>query len=217
DRDHVGFIEAAHQGTLFLDEIAEASMDLQVSLLRFLEDGQVSPLGRERPRKVDVRVITASHRDLSGMIKASTFREDLYARLARWVIRVPALSERLADVPLIAAHFVRSFLGRDVPLHKELALALLLHSWPRNVRELRTVVERAIIDARGEAPIPLSPAIRAQLEPRRPRRPAKRTQTGPPVMDSDAPKLDENELSAMLADERGNVQRLAARLNVSRN
>jgi hypothetical protein len=152
-----GLLEAADGGTLFLDGIADASPALQTSLLRFLEQGEVRRVGASATVRVDVRVVAArspGHRRL---------RDDFGARLSRFVVRLPPLRDRTEDVPLLAAHLARRFTGTDTPLHRHLVLALLRHPWPRNVHELDSVVQRAIIDAGDARPVPLSPAVQELL------------------------------------------------------
>jgi hypothetical protein len=144
--DHAGVIRAAEGGTLFLDEIAELPSDVQPKLLRFLENGEVFPLGEHKPVKVDVRVIAATHRDLAELVRLGRFREDLYYRLQVVPIHVPPLRERPADIPLLARHFARELSpGGEPPVFAPDALAkLLAHPWRGNVRELRNVIERAL-------------------------------------------------------------------------
>jgi Sigma-54 interaction domain len=144
--DHPGVIRAAEGGTLFLDEIAELPLDVQPKLLRFLDNSEVFPLGEHKPVKVDVRVIAATHRDLSELVRQGRFREDLYYRLQVVPIHVPPLRERPADVPILARHFARELSpGTEPPVFAPDALAALLaHPWRGNVRELRNVIERAL-------------------------------------------------------------------------
>jgi DNA-binding NtrC family response regulator len=225
DRDRIGLLEAAHRGTLFLDEIGEASAELQVSLLRFLEDGEVRPLGRTTSRLTDVRIVAASHRDLTSMIKNGMFREDLYARLSGWQIRVPPLRERVEDIPHLAAHFVHKLTGRHQPIHPRLILALLVHPWPRNVRELRTVLERAVIESCGQASIALSPSLEAML-PSTPSAVARASTGVDPEPDAASwaeqkralvQKPTQDQLITMIVKQRGNVRSIAANLDISRN
>ena len=139
-------IRAADGGTLFLDEIAELPLDVQPKLLRFLENGEVFPLGEHKPVKVDVRVIAATHRDLAELVRLGRFREDLYYRLQVVPIHVPPLRERPADIPLLARHFARELSGEGQPpvFSPDAITALLAHPWRGNVRELRNVIERAL-------------------------------------------------------------------------
>jgi hypothetical protein len=145
--DHPGVIRAAHGGTLFLDEIGELPLEVQPKLLRFLENGEVFPLGEIRPVEVDVRVVAATHRDLSQLVREGRFREDLYYRLQVVPVRVPPLRERREDVVALARHFVRQLTpeGQEPPrLGPDALAALVAHPWPGNVRELRNVIERSM-------------------------------------------------------------------------
>jgi transcriptional regulator with GAF, ATPase, and Fis domain len=149
-----GVFERADGGTLFLDEIGELALELQPKLLRALETGEVTRVGGERPLRVDVRVLAATHRDLARMVHEGRFRADLYYRLAVIRLPVPPLRERRDDIPLLAAAFVKDVLGdlshtsqSKIPQTTLEAIfeSLRTHDWPGNVRELRNVVERAAI------------------------------------------------------------------------
>jgi transcriptional regulator with PAS, ATPase and Fis domain len=144
--DHAGVIRAAAGGTLFLDEIGELPLDVQPKLLRFLENGEVFPLGERRALRVDVRVLAATHRNLSDLVRAGKFREDLYYRLQVVPIVIPPLRERREDIPVLARHFVRELTRQGEPpvLSPDALAALSQHGWPGNVRELRNVIERAM-------------------------------------------------------------------------
>jgi predicted ATP-dependent protease len=144
--DHPGVIRAATGGTLFLDEIGELPLDIQPKLLRFLENGEVFPLGEARPLRVDVRVLAATHRNLSDLVRAGKFREDLYYRLQVVPIFVAPLRERRDDIPVLARHFLRELTRSGEPpvLAPDALAALTAHPWPGNVRELRNVIERAM-------------------------------------------------------------------------
>jgi hypothetical protein len=144
--DHPGVIRAATGGTLFLDEIGELPLDIQPKLLRFLENGEVFPLGERRPLRVDVRVLAATHRNLGELVRTGKFREDLYYRLQVVPIHVPPLRERREDVPVLARHFLRELTRQGEPpvLAPDALSALSAHSWPGNVRELRNVIERSM-------------------------------------------------------------------------
>lgn len=151
--DSPGVIRAADGGTLFLDEIGELPLDVQPKLLRFLENGEVLTLGEVKPRRVNVRVVAATHRDLDRLVREGSFREDLYYRLNVVPIRVPPLRERLEDVPVLARLFLArlSEPGTPPPVLGQSALrALKAHTWPGNVRELRNVIERTM----AYAPVP---------------------------------------------------------------
>ncbi|MBL4835683.1 MAG: sigma 54-interacting transcriptional regulator [Pseudomonas sp.] len=153
-RDRVGRFELADGGTLFLDEIGEIPLELQSKLLRVLQEGQFERVGEERTRKVDVRIITATNRDLLTEVKAKRFREDLYFRLNVFPILSPALRERPEDIPLLASHFVKqicSRLGRPpARLRKADVARMQDYGWPGNIRELQNVIERALITSKGQ-------------------------------------------------------------------
>ncbi|MEW6752929.1 MAG: sigma-54 dependent transcriptional regulator [Candidatus Latescibacterota bacterium] len=155
DADREGYFEIAHGGTLFLDEISEMAPVLQAKLLRVLEDGEVWRIGATAPRKVDVRVLAATNADLQQRIQDGRFRRDLYFRLARFTVHVPPLRQRRADIPLLARHFLRLFaaeMGREPPVLGEAVLAALrAYDYPGNVRELKNVIERALIESGGAA------------------------------------------------------------------
>jgi Nif-specific regulatory protein len=155
--DHPGLFEVANDGTLFLDEIGETTNGLQQHLLRALQEGEVRRVGETRVRRVNVRVISASHRDLAEEVRRHRFREDLYYRLSVFPIRVPPLRERREDIPLLAAHFIRQSnerLGKKVTGLTSAALGLLMrYPWPGNVRELRNEIERGVALAADGAEI----------------------------------------------------------------
>jgi transcriptional regulator with PAS, ATPase and Fis domain len=133
-----------------LDEIAEMSLGMQTKLLRVLQDGDVRPVGAETSRKVDVRVIGATHRDIEALVAAGKFREDLYYRLNVITIRVPPLRERQGDIPLLVRHFVNTYAaGRKVELSRAALDALCNFRWPGNVRQLENEMRRALVLADG--------------------------------------------------------------------
>ena len=155
NRDHTGLFEEADTGTLFLDEIGEMRLALQAKLTRTLEERAIRRLGEPVERAVDVRLIAATHRDLEAMVKAETFRQDLWYRLNVAVIRIPPLRDRPDDIDLLAMHFLRerSSAARQpkVTGFSESAIeAMKRYDWPGNVRQLRAAVERACIVAGGE-------------------------------------------------------------------
>jgi transcriptional regulator with GAF, ATPase, and Fis domain len=142
-----GRIEAAHGGTLFLDEIGEMPLALQAKMLRFLESGELQRVGDNEMLHVDVRVVAATHQDLESMAAKGSFRLDLYHRLAVFPIEVPALRDRLEDLPLLVEYFL-DLMGHDMPRKTLSGCAmdkLAAHHWPGNVRELKHVLERAAI------------------------------------------------------------------------
>jgi DNA-binding NtrC family response regulator len=146
---HAGLVETAEGGTLFLDEIGELPPSAQARLLRVLQDSEVRRVGASKSRKIDVRVLSATHRDLPQRIREGHFREDLYFRLRVLEIRLPPLRERREDLPALAAFLLEKTgkrLGRPVPvLSAEALSAVAAHPWPGNVRELENALERAVI------------------------------------------------------------------------
>lgn len=144
-----GRFELANNGTLFLDEVGDIPLELQAKLLRVLQEQEFERLGSNRTRKVDVRLIAATHRDLSAMVKQATFREDLYYRLKVFPIHVPPLRQRTEDIPRLASHFTQLYAQRmnksvdTIP--SETMEAMVKYRWPGNVRELRNFIERAVI------------------------------------------------------------------------
>jgi DNA-binding NtrC family response regulator len=153
DRSRAGLFEAAHEGTLFLDEIGEMPLEAQAKLLRVLTDGQVTRIGSTKPRQADVRVIAATHRELTQHIRDRLFREDLYYRLAVVPIPIPPLRERCEDLPVLCELFLQQA-SRDlkVPKHElnqEAFEQLKKYSFPGNIRELRNLIERACILSRS--------------------------------------------------------------------
>jgi DNA-binding NtrC family response regulator len=147
--DKPGLIEEAHQGTLFLDEIGETSLGMQVKLLRVLQERKVKRVGSSEEKVVDLRVVAATHRDLTTLVQQGDFREDLFYRINVIPLQVPALRDRLDDLPSLVAAFLARFsaqLKRPEPRISAAALAALArHSWPGNVRELENAVERAVV------------------------------------------------------------------------
>jgi len=146
---HVGKFEQAEHGTLFLDEIGDMPLHMQAKLLRVLEEGEVERVGGERPIRVDVRVLVATHRDLGAQVKERKFREDLFHRIYVFPLALPPLRERREDIPALVEHFaeqVRQQNGwKPVPFTAEAMKALQEYAWPGNVRELRNMVERLML------------------------------------------------------------------------
>ena len=149
DRNKKGLFQEAHGGTLFLDEIGELPPALQVKILRILQENEVRPIGEARATKIDVRVIAATSRNLKDAVEKGEFRQDLFYRLNVLPIRLPTLSERMEDVPMLSEHFIQKFNRRLNKNVKGLLPAamnrLLQHPWPGNVRELENAIERAIV------------------------------------------------------------------------
>lgn len=159
-QDKQGVFEAADGGTLFLDEIGEMPVKLQVKLLRALESGEIRRVGENHPRKVDVRIISATNRDVEAMIAAGSFREDLYYRLKVVTLQVPPLRDRSDDILFLAEHFLRgslSSMGRPYAGFTESAVRFMFeHPWPGNVRELRNLIEGAAVFLKGDSPMDAS-------------------------------------------------------------
>jgi len=148
DRDRVGVFEAANNGTVFLDEIGDLEFSLQLSLLRFLQEKEIRPLGSSRSRKLDVRVIAATNKDLQKMVEQGKFREDLWYRLNVVRVLLPPLVERRGDVPLLAHHFLKKYnerYGQQAKIVTSGLAALENYSWPGNVRQLQHMMERLTI------------------------------------------------------------------------
>ena len=152
--DRKGFFELAHRGTLFLDEIGDMPLPLQAKLLRVLEDGIITPVGAGTGKSVDVRVIAATNVDLHAKIASGAFRQDLYFRLARFTVITPPLRERPEDIPELARHFLNHFaveMGiRNVVIQQAALDILTDYPFPGNVRELKNVIERALIESGGK-------------------------------------------------------------------
>jgi two-component system NtrC family response regulator len=204
-----GKIELAHGGTLFLDEVGDIPLPLQVKLLRFLQERVIERIGGRKPIAVDTRIVSATHQDLPGMIKAASFREDLYYRLAEIVVRIPSLAERHGDSVLLAKHFLHRFAREMNPAVKGLspgALAAIDEwPWPGNVRELENRMKRAVIMADGK----LVSAEDLDLEAR--------TEAALPVNLKSARELaDRRAIRQALARSENNISSTAKLLGISR-
>lgn len=149
----VGLIEAAHGGVLFLDEIGELAPAAQARLLRVLQEGEIRPVGANHARRVDVRLLAATHRDLEAMIDSGEFRADLYYRLRVLELRIPPLRERLHDLDLLVRHFLAELEQRfdtaGLTLSDETRKHIRAYEWPGNVRELKNALERAVVLSEG--------------------------------------------------------------------
>jgi DNA-binding NtrC family response regulator len=220
-QDRRGALSRADGGTLFLDEIGDISAAFQVKLLRFLQDGVVTPLGAEKSHRVDVRLIAATHRDIKRLVGEGKFREDLYYRLAGYEIAVPPLRERAADIPLLVDHFKRRIAAE---MKKESIAGpsqgvldvFTAHSWPGNVRELEQVLRRTVIDSGALVdPAAASRALR-DIAPSSEPRPA----SAPPAEAEDGlVSLDEAEkrhIIAVLRATGGNQTQAAYILGIER-
>jgi len=186
-----GLVEAANGGTLFLDEIGEMSLEMQVKLLRVLQQREVKPVGATEHRPVNVRIVAATNRDPEYAIKQGTFRQDLYFRLNVVQVKLPPLRERKSDIPLLVAAFLEKFAGEtDVPreLTEDAMRELMSYDWPGNVRELENAIERAV--ALGSGPLISSLDLPTSVK--------YHAETRPPAKDEMLP-LEELERRAILS------------------
>jgi DNA-binding NtrC family response regulator len=163
-----GLFSGAHGGTLFLDEIGDASSGLQLALLRVLEEGTFTPVGADRVRRVDVRVISATNQNLAELVRQHRFRRDLYYRLNVFALRLPPLRDRVEDVVPLAYHFLRRACRRGerpaMMLSTEALQALETHRWEGNVRELRSVMERASLVCKGREVSPADLSLAGEAD-----------------------------------------------------
>lgn len=172
--DRKGRFELADQGTIFLDEIGDMSMDLQVKLLRVLQERTIDPVGAVQSKPIDVRVIAATHKNLERLIAENKFRQDLFYRLNILPLEIKPLTERKEDIPILFQHFAKLYAAEDaepISLHKMSAKLMLDYQWPGNVRELSNLVDRYTalypqreIDFRKVPPAMLPPGMRAISE-----------------------------------------------------
>jgi transcriptional regulator with GAF, ATPase, and Fis domain len=216
DRTRIGRFELADQGTLFLDEVGELSAEVQVALLRALQEGEYERVGASQTRRIDVRVIAATNRDLNQAMHEGRFRPDLFYRLGVFPIRLPPLRDRRDDIPALAEHFlgqVCTRLGRRFAGIERSSLdRLIAADWPGNIRQLQNVIEHSAILCDGpilEIPPDVVTEARPTAEP-----------AGPPrtVFDG-SPTLEEVKkryISLLLSNTRGNLSRAAAILDVDR-
>ena len=173
--DSQGVIRAAAGGTLFLDEIGDLPLDVQPKLLRFLQEGEIQPLGEQRPSKVDVRIIAATNTDLEDMVAQGRFREDLYYRLNVIRLRVPPLRERRSEIPTIVNYYVdhysAKFGRKDIQITPQAVDLLMVSDWPGNVRQLCNEIQRTVARAEDGAvigPEQLSPELKKTASPTTP-------------------------------------------------
>ncbi len=143
DRDKEGYLGKARGGTLFLDEIGDLSMEIQGKLLRILQEGEYTPVGKTRAERADIRFVAATNQDLEARVEEGVFRKDLFFRLQFAHLRIPALRERRKDIPALAASFIHSSIRPNARLSSEAEEMLARHEWPGNVRELRGMMEAA--------------------------------------------------------------------------
>jgi len=213
DRPRRGLVEEARGGTLVLDEIGEASVGLQANLLRLLQEREVRAVGSDRTNKVDVRFVTATNRPLAEEVRAGRFRDDLYARLNRCVVRMPPLRERPDDILPLARHFARLRAEREVRLSTALAESLLTCDWPGNARALQSIVERIVIEQGDEEPLTVPSWLNSELQQL-----ARTGESAPPP--PTAPRRGRptrEEVEATLQQHNGHITRSAEALGVARN
>ena len=210
--DRLGLIRGADGGTLFLDEIGDLPLPSQAALLRVLQEREVMPLGSSRPVPIDLKLVCATHHDLRALIEEGRFRSDLYARLAGFTMRLPALRDRRDDLGLLIAALLRRLApdGVAVRLTAAASHALLAHDWPHNIRELDTTLGVALALARG-GPIDLAQLPRAMCAPQRRDRGA----VGPAARGL-AEAAGRDQLEAMLRMHRGNISAIARLTSRSR-
>jgi len=221
-RDKIGLFKLADGGTLFLDEVGDMSPSMQVKLLRVLQEGTFLPVGAEKPEQVDVRIIAATNRDLREMVTRKEFREDLFYRLHVVNVEVPALRERIEDLPLLCEHFLGRIAARSRKpkkrLHPELLRSFYEARWAGNVRELENELERLVVLA-GDAEV-IPPELRSQARPHRAS--GSNGATVPSMAEASCDlatavgRLERDLIARGLRELRGNKSRLAARLGVSR-
>ncbi len=207
-----GIFEVANQGTVFLDEIGDTTAAMQSKLLRVLESGEILPVGGTTPTHVDVRIIAATHRDLTVQVAQRKFREDLYYRLKVVTIELPALRERISDLPLLFDFFLRKYSarqGKTFAVHPEVLSLLQSFSWPGNVRQLENVVERAValntsgVFAKEDLPEEI------QISGAKPRRSAR--DSWPTLAE-----IEEQYIQEVIAAADGNLSRAAEILGIDR-
>jgi DNA-binding NtrC family response regulator len=226
-RNRAGLFEEADGGTLFLDEVGDISPAMQVRLLRVLQNGELRPVGATEVKRVDVRVVAATNRDLQAAIRAGTFREDLFYRLHVFSVTLPPLRDRLEDLPALAQHFLdiyaRRFGKSVVRLEAETLEALAAYPWPGNVRELENLVQRAVILAPGDSITPdLLPAAFAGRAASIAIAPPGQSTGGMPLPFTQArtellTRFERDYLQRVLTDSQGNMALAARRSQIDKS
>lgn len=208
-----GKFEEANGGTLFLDEIGEMPLDLQVHLLRVLQEKEVVPIGSSKPVPVDVRIIAATNQDLASLIQKGTFRSDLYYRLNVVEVHLPPLKHRKGDIPLLCQHFATELAkshGREVPAIDNEVLAFFEeHSWPGNIREMKNVMEYAVLFHGGQH-ITMESLPKSILE--------KQKEVDSPPVDRFTPleRAEREEIIELIHETNGNLSEVARRCQIAR-
>jgi len=206
-----GLFEVAHRGTIFLDEVGDVDLQIQPKLLKVLEDHRFRRVGDVRDRQVDVRLIAATHQDLSQLVREKKFRDDLYFRISTIPLSFPPLRERIEDIPVVAQYLlnkVSADLGRgEIQLDDDCVKALQGYAWPGNVRELRNVIERAVLLS-GEKSIGLKDLNFEGY-----------ANIGAPPLDSRLTllQLEKQHIQRVLQEEHGRVEKAAKRLGIPRS
>jgi transcriptional regulator with GAF, ATPase, and Fis domain len=216
-RNKIGLFKEADGGTIFLDEIGDAPLSTQVAILRVIQNGEIRPIGATKSERVDVRVISATNKNLSEQISARAFREDLFYRLNTFAIELPALRERREDIPLLVSHLLNKIsikVGRDrLSIMPEALDILVKYRWPGNVRELASEIERAAVTCRADGVIAardLSPHLVLAMD------------AVAPAIDlsgklkQQVEALEKEMIKRTLAENRGNVQQTSLRLGLTR-
>jgi two-component system NtrC family response regulator len=208
-KDKKGLIEEADQGTLFLDEIGEMHIDLQAKLLRVLETGEFIKIGETRTTRVNVRIIAATNRDLQGDAAEGKFREDLFYRLNVFTISLPPLRSRKKDIPVIAEYYLRTFSlksnKRITGMSPEFLAELQQHEWKGNIRELKNIIERAVILADGPQLSPGDLPSEFQIAP---------SHSSGPISAFDMASVEKLHIQRVLNHTRGNKTEAARLLNI---
>ncbi|MCA8922645.1 MAG: sigma-54-dependent Fis family transcriptional regulator [Planctomycetes bacterium] len=211
-----GLFERAHGGTLFLDEVGDMSLAMQAKLLRVLQDGELRRVGEDKARRVDVRVVAATHKDLHQLVAEGSFRDDLLFRLAVLEVEVPPLRERIEDVPLLATRILHDLArernAQPLVLSEEAVEALLQHSWPGNVRELQNAIRVAALFSSGGV-------LDARTLPRRAtvrRGDAVDTELSYDQLRERLSSRERNYVQQILAETAGNKAEAARRLGITR-
>jgi len=220
DRQRIGRFEAASGGTLFLDEIGDLPPEIQVKMLRVLQERAVERVGATRSIPVDVRVVSATHRDLADDVRSGRFREDLYYRLAVVSVELPPLRRRRSDIPALVAHFLEKYSALGYPARtfsREAMDLLVRHPWPGNVRELENIVQQALVLARGEvvgtSDLPASIREQSGRDPGTDL--AGMGDNGDATLPERLEAVERRAIGQALEAEHGNQSRAAARLGIS--
>ena len=227
--DSQGVIRTAAGGTLFLDEVGDLPLDVQPKLLRFLQEGEIQPLGEQRPSKVDVRIIAATNTDLEEMVAQGRFREDLYYRLNVIRLRVPPLRERRSEIPTIVNYYVNHYsakFGRkDIQITPQAVDLLMVSDWPGNVRQLCNEIQRTVARAEDGAvitPEQLSPELKRTSSPTAPSAasiasmPSSSNLQGPGTLADALAEVERRMIADALRRHNGNISRAARELGLTR-